>query len=139
RRERARTIGADADFQPSAVDGRVLHDVVFDCAAKGGSVRQAIEMARAGGRVVFTGIPSELETPVEFHTWRRKELALFQVRRSNHESALAREILSADPGRFAPLITHTLPLDRIDRAFAQRESPAAGAGQLIIRLDACQE
>src|SRR5205814_4408439 len=80
RRDLARGMGADAVMDPSAVDARVFHDIVFDCAAKGDSVRQAIEMARAGGRVVFTGIPSEQETPIDFHAWRRKELALFQVR-----------------------------------------------------------
>ena len=93
-------------------------------------------MTRRAGRVVFTGIPSELETPIEFHTWRRKELALFQVRRSNHESGRASEILAADPGRFAPLITHSLPLESIDRAFAQVERYENGVGKLIIRLDA---
>ena len=134
RRELARAMGADAVIDPSDVDGQVLHDVVFDCAAKGASVRQSIAMARAGGRVVFTGIPSELETPIDFHTWRRKELALFQVRRSNHEGALARDLLAAHAALFAPLITHTRPIDHIDRGFAQLEAYADGVGKLVIEI-----
>ena len=49
--------------------------------------------------------------------------------------AIAREILARDPGRFAALITHTRPLDQIDRAFAQIERYEDGVGKLIIRLD----
>src|SRR4051812_18319102 len=47
RRELARAMGADAEIGPD----QGLYDVVFDCAAKGASTRQAIQMARAGGRV----------------------------------------------------------------------------------------
>ena len=137
-------LGADAALDPRAVDaaqqivaetGNRGVDVVFDCATKGESSRQAIQVARRAGRVVFTGIPTEQVTPTEFHTWRRKELALFQVRRSNHESALAREILSAEPKRFAPLLTHTRKLDEIDRAFAQVERYEDGVGKLTIRIE----
>lgn len=144
RRELARILGADVTIDPGAVDavrqivtdtgGRGV-DLVFDCATKGESSRQAIQAVRRAGRVVFTGIPSELETLIDFHTWRRKELALFQVRRSNHESVLAREILAAYPGRFAPIITHTRPLDQIDRAFAQLERYEDGIGKVIVRVD----
>ena len=90
-------------------------------------------MARHAGRVVFTGIPSELGTPIEFQSWRRKELAQFQVRRSNHEGEQARDILAAHVTRFAPLITHTRPLDQIDRAFAQLERYEDGVGKIVIR------
>jgi L-iditol 2-dehydrogenase len=143
RRELALGVGADAAIDPAPVDAarQVLSDtggrgvdVVFDCAAKGASVRQSIQVARNAGRVVFTGIPSELETAIEFHAWRRKELALFQVRRSNHEGEQARDILSAHTQRFAPLITHTRPLDQIDRAFEQVERYEDGVGKLVIRL-----
>jgi L-iditol 2-dehydrogenase len=143
RRELARQMGADAAIDPASVDAarQVLADtgnrgvdLVFDCAAKGASVRQSIEVARKAGRVVFTGIPQELETRIDFHVWRRKELALFQVRRSNHEGEQARDILSAHGARFKPLITHTRPLDQIDRAFEQLDRYEDGVGKLVIRL-----
>jgi L-iditol 2-dehydrogenase len=143
RRELARGMGADAVIDPAAVDAarQILSDtanrgvdVVFDCAAKGASARQSIQVARNAGRVVFTGIPSEIETAIEFHTWRRKELALFQVRRSNHEGEHARDILSAHARRFAPLITHSRPLDQIDRAFEQVERYEDGVGKLVIDI-----
>ena len=136
RRELAARLGADAAFDPSAVDvPRRGVDLVIDCAAKPQSVTQAIQVARAGGRVVFTGIPSEMETPIGFHAWRRKELALFQVRRSNHESEVARDLLAAHLPRFAPILTHEAPLDRIAAAFAQVELREDGVAKLVLRPD----
>jgi L-iditol 2-dehydrogenase len=143
RRELASRMGADSTLDPAAVDaarqildetGKRGVDLAIDCATKGFSVRQSIQVARNAGRVVFTGIPSDLETPIEFHAWRRKELTLYQVRRSNHEGEQARHILSAHPERFAPLITHTRPLDQIDRAFGLVERYEDGVGKLVIRL-----
>jgi L-iditol 2-dehydrogenase len=110
-------------------------DVTFDCATKGASSRQAIQVTRRVGRVVITGIPSERETPIEFHTWRRKELALFAVRRSNHETTLAREMLTSEPRRFAALITHTRPLEQVGKAFELLERYDDGVGKIVIRTD----
>ena len=141
RRELARQAGADAVLDPGAVDpsreilrdtgGRGV-DVAIDCATAGGSVNHCLRAARHAGRVVITGIPVEPEVPLEFSPMRRKELALFTVRRSNHETEAAREILIAHLPRFAAMITHTRPLERIADAFAQVESRADGVGKLVI-------
>jgi L-iditol 2-dehydrogenase len=145
RRELALRMGVDSSLDPNALDAarQILADtakrgvdVVFDCVAKESSVRQSIQVARNAGRVVFTGIPSELELPIDFHSWRRKELALFQVRRSNHEAEQARDILAAHPSRFAPLITHTRRLDQIAQAFTQLERHEDGAGKIVIQCSA---
>jgi L-iditol 2-dehydrogenase len=143
RRELARRLGADAAIDPAEVDpieavrgdsgGRGV-DVAIDCAAKGDTANQCISVARRGGRVVFTGIPSELRIPLDFHRWRRKELALHQVRRSNHEGAIARDLLARDRGLFAPLITHERPLEQVGDAFALVERYEDGVGKLIVRL-----
>ena len=42
---------------------------------------------------------------------------------------------SAFPERFAPLITHSRPLDRIGEAFALLERYEDGVGKIIIRPD----
>ncbi len=145
RRELARQMGADSSLDPNAVDvvreilGSTAKrgvDLVFDCAVKGESARQSIQVARSAGRVVFTGIPSEMESPIDFHSWRRKELALFQVRRSNHEAEQARDLLAAYLPRFAPLLTHARPLDQIGQAFAQLERYEDGVGKIVIQCSA---
>ena len=43
---------------------------------------------------------------------RRKELTIFNVRRSNHETEEALELLQAHAEWFAPLLTHSRPLDQ---------------------------
>lgn len=130
RRDLAKRLGAD----PVDEAGQLGADMVFDCAAKPESVRQSVQVARAGGRVVFTGIPSEIETAINFHAWRRKELAFFQVRRSNHEGVQARDLLAAHPERFTPIITHTRPLEEIAAAFSQLERHEDGVGKLVLAL-----
>jgi L-iditol 2-dehydrogenase len=144
RRELALKMGADAALDPNQIDasqqilsdtGQRGADLVLDCATKGSSTREAVLSARRAGRVCFTGIPSEMETPIEFHVWRRKELQLWNVRRSNHDGEQARELLIAEPKRFAAIITHRRPFDQIGAAFQQISRYEDGVGKLIVRVD----
>ena len=141
RRELALALGADAAIDPaqSSAAGEVLQetggrgaDLSIDCAAKGDTHSEAILATRSAGRVVYTGIPSEIELPLPFHPWRRKELALYQVRRSNHEGRRAHDLLAAHQRLFAPLLTHTRPLDAIADAFSIVERYADGVGKMVV-------
>jgi len=138
----ARAAGADALLDPRAVDpvrqiladtGNRGVDVAIDCGGKHDSINQCIHAVRNAGRVVVTAIPPGVHVPIEFSPMRRKEIALYNVRRSNHESAAALAMLDEHIVRFAPLITHTPPLDQIGRAFAQLENYADGVGKIVIR------
>ncbi len=145
RRELALKIGADAAIDPAAVDpvrellkdtgGRGV-DVAIDCAARGESTNQALGAARNAGRVVITGIASEVRVPLDFHVMRRKELALFNVRRSNHESETALELLRDQPKRFSAILTHEAPLGDIERAFAMLAGYEDGVGKVVIGVPA---
>jgi L-iditol 2-dehydrogenase len=141
RQQMAKAVGADAIVDPHGVDaarqilsdtGQRGVDVTIDCAAVEDSLNQCVRATRNGGRMVVTGIPLELETPLAWHTARRKELAIYNVRRSNHESEAALEILRQYPARFAPIVTHTLPLERTQAAFDMLEHYSDGAGKVII-------
>ncbi|HJZ97507.1 MAG TPA: alcohol dehydrogenase catalytic domain-containing protein [Candidatus Solibacter sp.] len=141
RRDLARHLGADAALDPASVDaareiqsdtaGRGI-DCAIDCAAKEHTTNQAIRAARSGGRVVITGIHSESYVPFEVSPMRRKELAIFNVRRSNHESERALEMLVHRLAWFSPLVTHTRPLADIAAAFRLVESYGDGVGKLVI-------
>jgi L-iditol 2-dehydrogenase len=144
RRELARRLGADAALDPAAEDpvGRLLADtggrgvdVAVDCAAQGPSMNQALAVTRYAGRVVITGIPTQAQTALDFHVMRRKELALYNVRRSNRESETALELLRERRRLFAPIVSHELPLEEIQRGFAMLERYADGVGKLVFRLD----
>ena len=80
--------------------------------------------SRNAGRVVLTGIHSAAMVPFEVSPMRRKELAIFNVRRSNHESHEALELLTSRMAWFAPLVTHTRPLHEVGEAFALTERTA---------------
>jgi L-iditol 2-dehydrogenase len=140
RRAMALALGADAALDPaedfvaavaSDTRGRGV-DLVFDCAAKAETANQALHLARPGGRVVLTGIPSQMRLEFDVHTWRRKELAIFNVRRSNHEGHAACELLARHARRLAPVITHTRALEDIQGAFALLEGYQDGVGKLVV-------
>jgi threonine dehydrogenase-like Zn-dependent dehydrogenase len=141
RREMARRAGADAVLDPAAADpvreilrdtgGRGV-DAAIDCAAYDDTFNQCLHAARNAGRVILTGIPAGVRLPVEFSPMRRKELAIYNVRRSNHESGIALSVLVEHLPRFAPLITHVRPLARIGEAFDLVERRACGAGKVVI-------
>jgi L-iditol 2-dehydrogenase len=139
----ARVMGADTALSGPADDvaraiiadsgGRGV-DLVFDCATKG-TTDLALQVASSGGRVVCTGIPSELHVAMDVHTWRRKELEVHQVRRSNHDGPAALAMLARETSFFAPLLTHERPLPAIGEAFALVENYQDGVGKLVVRLD----
>jgi L-iditol 2-dehydrogenase len=141
RREMAIHMGADAALDADAGDAaeeiqmetaRRGVDCAIDCAAQGETINQAIRAVRNGGRVVLTGIHSAAMVPFEVSPMRRKELAIFNVRRSNDESEAALELLLERTKWFAPLVTHARPLERIAEAFSIVERRADGVGKLVI-------
>lgn len=94
---------------------------------------QAIRLTRNAGRVALTGIHSTPVVPMDGSAMRRKELTIFNVRRSDHETEEALELLRAHSEWFAPLLTHTRAIDRIDEAFAITSQYRDGVGKMIVR------
>ena len=143
RREMAVKMGAAVALDPRAGDvakeivketgGRGV-DCAIDCAAKENTTNDAIRAARNGGRVVLTGIHSASFVPFEVSPMRRKELAIFNVRRSNHDSDAAVELLIEHTDWFAAMITHTRPLGQIAEAFRITEQYADGVGKMIVEV-----
>jgi L-iditol 2-dehydrogenase len=141
RRDLARHLGADDTLHPcepdairelaSATGGRGV-DCAIDCAAKEHTTNQAIRSVRPGGRIVLTGIHSAALVPFDVSHMRRKELAIFNVRRSNHEAHAALDLLVEKARWFAPIVTHHRPLADIADAFKLVEHYADGVGKMII-------
>lgn len=143
RRELARSMGADAVIDPAAVDpvrqlltdtGKRGVDVAIDCASSDDTTNQSIRATRSAGRVVITGIPAGEYISLASHVIRRKELAIYTVRRSNHDSAAALRLLADRPARFVPILTHQRPLSAIQSAFETCEGRTDGVGKLTITL-----
>jgi L-iditol 2-dehydrogenase len=146
RRELAKMAGADVVLDPTQVDavkqvlsdtGKRGVDLAFDCAGKNtpdgsNTIGQCVLAAANAGRVIMTAIPQGRATPVDMHELRRKEVTLFNVRRSNHETDAALEMLLAEPKRFAPIITHRMPIENIQRAFEMLEQKQDGAAKIVL-------
>ncbi len=140
RRELARSIGADVVIEPGEADKEILSgtgqrgvDCAIDCAAGEHTTNQAIQVTRNAGRVALTGIHSTPFVTMDGSTMRRKELTIFNVRRSNHETNEALELLKANAGWFKPLLTHARQIDQIDEAFAIASEYSDGVGKMIVR------
>jgi L-iditol 2-dehydrogenase len=143
RRALAQSMGADAAIDPGAADpvrevlsdtGKRGVDIAVDCVAKDNSINQCIAVTRGAGRVVVTGIPSETRVALDFHVMRRNEIALFNVRRSNHETAAALRLLSERPRFFGPLVTHARRIEEIGAAFRVAENYEDGVGKMVVTL-----
>jgi L-iditol 2-dehydrogenase len=140
RRELARAMGAEAALEPDEAAEEILRatsrrgvDCAIDCAAGEQTSNQAIQLARNAGRVVLTGIHSTPFVAMDGSAMRRKELVIFNVRRSNHESEEALNLLRSHAEWFRPLLTHTQPLEKIDDAFAIASQYRDGVGKMIVR------
>ena len=142
RRELAKLVGADAVIDPKAVDpvaeimkdtGKRGADLVIDCASKEGVITQCVRTVAHGGRIVLTGIPSEMQIPLNIHEFRNKEVAIFNVKRSNQEGHLGLELIHQYPKVFEPVVTHQRPLEKINEAFQLNEKYEHGVGTLLLR------
>ena len=132
RRQLAKYMGADAALDVDELEAVRGVDCAIDCAAKEDTTNSAIRAVRSGGRVVITGIHAGALVPFDIPNMRRKELAIFNVRRSNHESEAALALLLEQPLRFAPLVTHMRPLEQIAEAFSIVENYTDGVGKMVV-------
>ncbi len=140
RRELARGIGADVVLEPAEAVEEILRatgnhgvDCAIDCAAGEQTTNQAIQITCNGGRAVLTGIHSTPLVSLDGSAMRRKGLTLINVRRSNHETEEALELLQVHPAWFAPLLTHTRTIERIDEAFAIASQYRDGVIKMIVK------
>ena len=140
RRDLARGIGADVAMGPTEAAEEILRDTgqrgvdcAIDCAAGEHTTDQAIRITRNAGRVALTGIHSTPFVRMDGSAMRRKELTIFNVRRSNHETQDALELLDAHAEWFAQLLTHTRKIEQIDEAFAIASQYRNGVGKMIVR------
>lgn len=140
RRAMALEIGAAAAVEPEDAVHAILGDTeqrgvdcAIDCAAKEDTTSQAIQLARNAGRVALTGIHSTNLVSMDGSAMRRKELTIFNVRRSNHETEEAVQLLHEHARWFAPLLTHRREMDHIDEAFTIASEYRDGVGKMIVR------
>ena len=99
-----------------ATGGRGV-DVAIEAAWGDASVGEAAEMARAGGRVVLVGIPSEDRLEMKHSTARRKGLTILVNRRMKHVYPRAIQLVEKRRVDLLGMVSHRFPLRRAPEAF----------------------
>src|SRR3954471_5622138 len=127
----ARRMGADRQAPPSEVEPGF--DVVIEAAGTPGSAQLAVDLARRGGRVVLTGIPTDPADALSAQGLVTQAVTVFNVFGAPSRAwvhtvrAFAAGLL--DP---TPLISHELSLREIREAFRVMTSDPA-VGKVLLR------
>ncbi len=109
-------------------------DVVFEAAGKAEAVKQTIEVAATGGRVVWAGIPDEDTVTIDCHEARRRELLIINVRRTKHQNEKAVRALASGKIYVKDMVTHRFPLKDITKAFQLVEKYKDGVIKAVIEM-----
>ncbi|NDJ09577.1 MAG: alcohol dehydrogenase [Acidobacteriia bacterium] len=139
RRDMAVAMGADVVLNTDQPVQEILKDtnnrgvdIAFDCAAGVNTVNDCINSLAKAGRLVYTAIPAEVHVPFYAPGLRKKEISFFNVFRSNHQTDQARDLLAEKVTLFAPILTHTRPLDQIHDAFDVAQRYVDGVGKMLV-------
>ena len=92
--------------------------MAFEVAGTDGAVDVAMQVARAGARVVLAGIPSDDRTSFGAGLARRKGLTIVMVRRMNAVYPRAIGLVERGVVDVGWLTTHRYPLAEVGEAFA---------------------
>lgn len=135
RAERAQRCGATLWMTPrESLDQAGRFDVVIEAAGVPGAARHAVRLARRGGRVVLTGIPSFDDEPPGTLDLVLRQITVHTVfgapsRAWSHAvQAFASGIL--DPSQ---VVTHEVGLDDVADAFRLLSDEQAGAVKVLLR------
>ncbi len=150
RRALSRRFGAELVLDPNAdnvvdavrdLTGGRGAALVIEAAGTDGTRGQAVEMAALDGRVCLFGLPVKDDMPAfPFNQFFRKRLTMMSDYGAQSEPGHAsfRESLGLVTGGdidVAPLISHRLPLERIDRTFEIARGRAENVVKAVVTFD----
>ena len=137
----AEELGADLTLRPdrharkrvlAATDGRGA-DLVIESVGRLSVLAQAIDLARVGGRLLAYGIYTETTGVLPFHDLYFKELDLIGARAAKaRDFPACIELVRRGAVALKPLISHTLPLDQMDRALRLLDSGDSNRMKIIL-------
>lgn len=139
KRDLARQLGAHFTVAPDeahtlvmdVTDGRGA-DVVIECVGKPATVAQAVDLLRAGGRILLFGILTTQELHLPFYQLYYKEIRLVSARAAKPEDyQTGITLVRQGTVQLASLVTQTLPLTALERAI-QRLAGDGGQSLKII-------
>lgn len=116
--------------QPAGVD------VVFECAGRQETLDQAVEMLKPGGKLMAIGIPRQPRISFCPDRIRRKEISIINVRRQNHCTQKAIDLIADRKVDLDFMITHTFDFDQTPQAFDLVANYRDGVVKALIQVNA---
>jgi L-iditol 2-dehydrogenase len=137
----ARTSGAAWSGNPDQEDivaeiaGREpgLLDAVFECCGDQSALDQAVDLLKPGGRLMILGIPAVDRVFFDIHKIRRKEIAVYNVRRQRHCYQEALDLIKTKKADVRFLATHEFRLGEVREAFELVAGYRDGVIKAVIR------
>ncbi len=131
--QREDVLAAVADRCPEGLD------VVCECAGRQETLDQAVEMLKPGGKLMLIGIPREQRVDFCPDLIRRKEISMINVRRQNHCTPKAIDLIAQKKVDLDFMITHTFRFDQTAEAFDLVADYRDGVVKALIKMDAATE
>jgi L-iditol 2-dehydrogenase len=115
----------------AATNGRGV-DVAIEAAWAGDAIQQAMEMTRAGGRLVLVGIPGDDNLTLKHSMARRKGLTIRFSRRMKHTYPRTIRVVESGMVDLNGIISHRFPLARTPEAYAMNAAYQDGVVKVVI-------
>ncbi|MBM4103091.1 MAG: zinc-binding dehydrogenase [Planctomycetes bacterium] len=109
-------------------------DIVYECAGQQEALDQGIELLKPGGKMMLVGIPRETRVSFSPDLMRRKEITLINVRRQNHCTQKAIDLLAAGKVNLDFMVTHRFDFSQTQKAFDLVADYKDGAVKVIVKL-----
>lgn len=138
----AQKAGADWVGNPDKVDivQEILQfeplglDVVIECAGQQETLDQAAELLKPGGKLLAVGIPREDTITFRPDVVRRKEILIQNVRRQNHCTQKAIELIAEKKIKPNYMITHEFEFSQAQQAFELVSGYRDGVIKALIKV-----
>jgi L-iditol 2-dehydrogenase len=108
-------------------------NVSVDAGGTSASIRQAVDVLRRGGRVAFTGVPTDGDTALPMQKIVLEEIDLFGVRANRNTMEEVIPLVVSGRVRVKPLVTHTFGLDAYGQALHTFAERIDGALKVLVR------
>jgi L-iditol 2-dehydrogenase len=108
-------------------------NVAIDAGGTQASIRQAVDVLRKGGRVAFTGVPTEGDTALPMQKIVLEEIDLFGVRANRNTMEEVIPLVVSGRVRVKPLVTHTFGLGDYGEALRTFGERIDGALKVLVK------
>lgn len=108
-------------------------NVAIDTGGTTQSIRQAVDVLARGGRVAFTGVPTEGDTALPMQKIVLEEIDLFGVRANRNTMEEVMPLIASGRVRVKPLVTHRFPLEQYGQALQTFANRVDGALKVLVQ------